>query len=135
MFGLKYYEGANPGKRKWELVKIDDEKKKQKSKEYETKRTRVLCDSWSKDRKWLKYDEENKVMTCVLCIQYYSVNEIIEFFFGQVNFAGLQDIWIRTWERLHQYLQFITLMKIFGDIMKAIYTLGRACKKNSQCMN
>jgi hypothetical protein len=29
MFGLEYYEGANPGKRKWELVKIDDEKKKQ----------------------------------------------------------------------------------------------------------
>ena len=85
MFGLKYYEGANPGKRKWELVKIDDEKKKQKSKEYETKRTRVFCDIWSKDRKWLKYDEENKVMTCVLCIQHYSVNEIIDFFFGQVN--------------------------------------------------
>ena len=42
MFGLKYYEGANPGKRKRELVKIDDEKKKQKSKEYETKRTSVL---------------------------------------------------------------------------------------------
>ena len=33
MFGLKYYEGANPGKTKWELVKIGDEKKKQKSKE------------------------------------------------------------------------------------------------------
>ena len=42
MFGLKYYEVANPGKRKWELVKIDDEKKKHKSKEYETKRTSVL---------------------------------------------------------------------------------------------
>jgi hypothetical protein len=42
MFGLKYYEVANPGKRKWELVKIDDKKKKQKSKEYETKRTSVL---------------------------------------------------------------------------------------------
>jgi hypothetical protein len=42
MFGLKYYEGANPGKRKRELVNIGDEKKKQKSKEYETKRTSVL---------------------------------------------------------------------------------------------
>ena len=42
MFGLKYYEGANPGKRKRELVKIGDEKKKQKSKEYETKRTSDL---------------------------------------------------------------------------------------------
>jgi len=62
MFGLKYYEGANPGKRKRELVKIDDEKKKQKSKEYETKRMRVFCDSWSKDRNWLTYDEENKVI-------------------------------------------------------------------------
>jgi hypothetical protein len=39
---LAYYEGAIPGKRKRELVKIDDEKKKQKSKEYETKRTSVL---------------------------------------------------------------------------------------------
>jgi hypothetical protein len=71
MFGLKY-EGANPGKGKWELVKIDDEKKKQKSKEYETKRTRVFCDSWSKDRKWLKFRSD----------KLYS---------GQVNFAGLQD--------------------------------------------
>ena len=42
MFGLNYYESANPGKRKRELVKIDHEKKKQKSKEYETKRTSVL---------------------------------------------------------------------------------------------
>ena len=34
MFGLEYYEGANPGKRKRELVKIDDEKnqKNQKNK-------------------------------------------------------------------------------------------------------
>jgi hypothetical protein len=40
---LAYYEGAIPDKRKRELVKIDDEKKKQKSKEYETKRTRVNC--------------------------------------------------------------------------------------------
>ena len=40
MFGLKYYEGANPGKRKWELVKIDDEKKKQKSTEYERQKER-----------------------------------------------------------------------------------------------
>ena len=73
---LAYYEGSIPGKRKRELVKIDDEKKKQKSKEYETKRSRVFCDSWSKDRKWLKYVKENKAMTCVLCIQH--VNEIIE---------------------------------------------------------
>jgi hypothetical protein len=106
-------------------------KKRNKNRKNMKQKERVFCDSWSKDRKWLKYDEENKVMTCVLCIQHYSVNEIIEFFFrsgkfssGQVNFAGLQDIWIRPWERLHQYLQFITLMKIFGDIMKAIYTLG-----------
>jgi hypothetical protein len=32
---LAYYEGAIPDKRKRELVKIDDEKKKQKSKEYD----------------------------------------------------------------------------------------------------
>ena len=30
MFGLKYCEGANSGKRKRELVKIDDEKKEGK---------------------------------------------------------------------------------------------------------
>jgi hypothetical protein len=31
MFGLKYCEGANSGKRKRELVKIDDEKKRRKN--------------------------------------------------------------------------------------------------------
>lgn len=64
-------------KKESEKLKLMIKKKKQ-LKEYESKRTRVFCDSWSKDRKWLKYDEENKVMTCVLCIQHYSVNEIME---------------------------------------------------------
>lgn len=64
-------------KKESEKLKLMIKKKKQ-LKEYESKRTRVFCDSWSKDRKWLEYDEENKVMTCVLCIQHYSVNEIME---------------------------------------------------------
>ena len=37
MFGLKYYEGANPGKRKRELVKIDDEKNQKNRKNMKQK--------------------------------------------------------------------------------------------------
>jgi hypothetical protein len=37
MFGLKYYEGANSGKRKRELVKIDDEKNQKNRKNMKQK--------------------------------------------------------------------------------------------------
>jgi len=37
---------------------------------YEEKRKRVFCSSWLTNRSWLKYDDENEVMTCTLCIKH-----------------------------------------------------------------
>ena len=62
MFGLKYCEGANSGKRKRELAKIDDEKRRSKNRKNMKQKEQVSCNSWSKDRKWLTYDEENTVI-------------------------------------------------------------------------
>jgi len=42
MFGLKYYEGANPGKRKRELLKIDDKKRNKNRKNMKQKEQSVL---------------------------------------------------------------------------------------------
>jgi hypothetical protein len=37
-------------------------KKRNKNRKNMKQKERVFCDSWSKDRKWLTYDEDNKVI-------------------------------------------------------------------------
>ena len=37
-------------------------KKRNKNRKNMKQKERVFCDSWSKDQKWLTYDEENKVI-------------------------------------------------------------------------
>ena len=69
---LRYYSGAVPGKPKRKQTNNDNslEQKRARCKLYEEKRKRVFCSSWLTNRSWLKYDDENEVMTCTLCIKH-----------------------------------------------------------------
>ncbi|KAH3777593.1 hypothetical protein DPMN_179041 [Dreissena polymorpha] len=54
---LRFYDGAKPGKK----GKLTDDKKKEKAKEYESRRVeRSFQSKWKNGRDWLEYDEETK---------------------------------------------------------------------------
>lgn len=61
---LRFYEGAKPGQKR----KQTDNEKKQKAKEYESKRPpRSFQESWKAGRDWLDYDREQNKMFCKVC--------------------------------------------------------------------
>ncbi|XP_052222662.1 zinc finger protein 862-like isoform X2 [Dreissena polymorpha] len=61
---LRFYDGAKPGKK----GKLTDDKKKEKAKEYESRRVeRSFQSKWKNERDWLEYDEETKTMFCTCC--------------------------------------------------------------------
>ena len=71
---LRYFEGAKPGlKPKRPLSQVEEtNQKKQKCKDYESKRERPLLDSWKTGRPWLQFNTANKSMTCSVCTDFYT---------------------------------------------------------------
>ena len=75
---LKYFEGAKPGlkpKRQRPPSQVELEEtiqKKQKTREYESKRERPLLESWKNGRPWLHFNVEKRSMTCSVCTEFYS---------------------------------------------------------------
>ena len=58
---LQYYPGVVPGNRRQAALKENEPKKKT---------PRTFNYKWKENRPWLKYDPEEDVMTCSLCIEY-----------------------------------------------------------------
>ena len=66
MASLKFYDGAKPGKNRKLLLNERFEKKK----EYETLRQERFSEKWQRNRKWLVFDKEKQVMTCIDCVTF-----------------------------------------------------------------
>lgn len=92
MWPIKFVHGAVPGKRS--SVEPSDEAKQIKRKQYERERRldQSFTASLQENREWLKYDRETKLMSCSLCIRYFSItgskcSENLTYFVGPAKFC------------------------------------------------
>jgi hypothetical protein len=71
MLFLKYYQGANPGKKRKNATPSEEEKKLQQQKYEEHRPERKFSNKWLVGRPWLMYDIPDKsAMFCNWCIDY-----------------------------------------------------------------
>ena len=62
-----------------DLKVLDREKeKKQKYKDYESRRTREFKRSWTAKYPWVRYDEESRTMYCMICREENQCNAFSE---------------------------------------------------------
>ena len=58
MASLKYFDGAQPGKKR----KMNETERKENKKQYEKHRpSRKFSENWRKGREWLVYDDEKPI--------------------------------------------------------------------------
>ena len=72
---MRFYPGANPGKKR-KQIENDDEKQK-KEQEYEKNRpNRKFSTKWQTERPWLVFNEERNVMECTTFIEFFQSDKI-----------------------------------------------------------